>query len=311
MISKIEQNIESIAQEVRGGEQDLARQQKTLKFYVRDIHRQLSGWLSMQGYSEDKRSYEMSWALGCVGFIGVILAITRSADSDIEWIREHTVAFRIWAVVFCTIFICASLERSAVFRSLLSFVSTKFLASIILSGIVLYSRGKAAGYVNSVFNVDASAFPITTLLTTGLLVIKLVVPFVLGTALVLSLVHIFIGIGWAKGKLEGKANYFPPLSSLLSVLVSGVILYYGWSWSHDQIADSRVPEKIYLMAHALDFNYSHNCSNVASNAPVVFLGPSQEAVLVAPYKLEAFDFADFFEKTAEIPSDFMRVPCEY
>jgi len=311
MNSNLEKNIDHITQEICGGEKDCSRQQKTLKYYVGDIHRQLSEWLSMQGYSESRRRYEMSWALGCVGLIGVIFAVTRSADSDIEWIREHTLAFRIWGVVFCTIFIFASLERSAVFRSLLSFVSTKFLASIILSGIVLYSRGKAAGYVNSVFHVDASAFPVTLLFTTGLVVIKLALPFVLSTALALSLFHFFISVGWVKGKLKGDADYFPPLSSLLSVLVSGVILYYGWVWSHNQIADSRVPEKIYLMAHAMDFSYSHNCSNVTQSAPVVFLGAEQEAVLVAPYKLEEFDFSDFFGKAAEIPSRFMRVRCEY
>lgn len=311
MISKLETYVESIVQEVRGGEQDLTRQQKTLKFYVRDIHRQFSGWLAMQGYSEHKRQYELSSALGFVGAIGVLLAITRSTNSDIEWIREHTVAFRVWAVVFCTIFICVSLERSAVFRSLFSFTSTKFLASIILSGIVLYSRGKAGGYINGVFHVDASAFPTTMLFTTGLMVVKLILPFALITALVLSLAHFCISLGWVKDKIEGKADYLPPLTSLLSVLVSSVILYYGWSWSNDQISDSRVPEKIYLMAHALDFNFSHNCSNVAFNAPVVFLGSAQEAVLVAPYKLEDFNFSDFFEKTAEVPSDFMRVRCEY
>ncbi len=65
------------------------------------------------------------------------------------------------------------------------------------------------------------------------------------------------------------------------------------------------------MAHALDFNDSHECNNVAFNTPVVFLGPTQEAVLVALYKLRAFDFADFFEKTAEVPTDFIRVRCEY
>jgi hypothetical protein len=311
MTQKIETHIESIAEELRGGELDLSRNQKTLKFYVREIHRQLSGWLAKQGFAEDKRRYELSWALSVVGLIGVILAVTRSADSDSDWIREHTVAFRLWAVVFCTIFICVSLERSAVFRSFFSFASTKFLVSVILSGVVVYSRGKAAGYVNGVFHVDASAFPITMAFTTGLLVIKLVLPFVLFTALVLSIVHIFVSAGWVKGKLNGEADYFPPLSSVLSVFVSGVILYFGWGWSHDQIADSRVPEKVYLMAHALDFNYSHECSNVALNTPVVFLGSTQEAVLVAPYKLRAFDFADFFEKTAEIPTRFMRVRCEY
>lgn len=312
MIKKIEQHLESIHQELRGSEQDLSRErQKSLKYYIRDIHQRLGEWLILQGYEKDKRRYELSWALGLIGVVGVLLAITRSANSDMDWVREHTLAFRLWAVVFCTIFVGVSMERSAVVRSLWSFASTKFLVSIILSGVVLYARGKAASNINGVFHVDASALPITLVFTTALLVLKLLVPFILTVALMLSMVHALIGAGWLKGKLDGKAADQPPLYSLLSVLVSSVILYFGFSWSSDQIADSRVPEKIYLMAHALDFNYSHECANVAANRPVVFLGNAQESVLVAPYKLADFDFSDFFETPVTVPTDFERQRCEY
>ncbi|MFD2642684.1 hypothetical protein [Pseudomonas japonica] len=312
MSEKTQNDIKAIRHELQGGEDDLAYNgPRSLKYYVRDIHRQLGKWLSSQGSAEDRGHYELSWALGLVGIIGVLLAFTRSAESDIEWVKDHTVAFRLWAVVFCTIFIGVSIERSAVVRSLWSFTSTKFLISVILSGVVLYSRGNAAAYVNGVFHVDASALPITLVFTTGLLIIKLVLPFVLTVALVLSLVHGLISAGWIKGKLAGEVRHEPPFYSVLSVLVSGVILYFGWSWSHDQIADSRVPEKVYLMANALDFSYSHECSNIASDSPVVFLGAAQEAVLVAPYKLPSFDFAEFFEKTVSVPTNFYRSRCEY
>lgn len=309
---EIKQHLEKIRHEVQGGEQDLVHgRQRSLKYYVRDIHQHLREWLSLQGYAEGRRRYELSWALGLIGILGVILATTRSATSDFDWVREHTVAFRLWAVVFCTIFIGVSLERSNVIRALWGFASTKFLVSVILSGVVLYSRGSAATYVNGVFHVDASALPITLVFTTGLLIIKLVLPFILTVALILSLVHGFIGLGWVRGKLAGVEAHEPPLYSVLSFFVSCVILYFGWSWSHAQIADSRVSEKVYLMAHALDFNYSHECSNVAPNRPVIFLGAGQEAVLVAPYKLQSFDFAEFFEGGEPIPTDFIRLRCEY
>lgn len=312
MSLNIEQHLEKIRHEVQGGEQDLVRgRQKSLKFYIRDMHQQLGKWLSVQGYVEDRRRYELSWALGLIGILGVMLAITRSATSDFDWVREHTVAFRLWAVVLCTIFIGVSLERSPVIRSLWSFASTKFVISVILSGVVLYSRGSAAAYVNGVFHVDASALPITLVFTTGLLVIKLVLPFILTGALALSLVHGFIGVGLIKGKLAGAEAHEPPLYSVLAFFVSGVILYFDWGWSHDQIADSKVPEKVYLMAHALDFNYAHECSNVDSDLPVIFLGTGQEAVLVAPYKVRSFDTARFFEGTVQVPTDFMRMRCEY
>lgn len=312
MSEKIEKHLESIHRELRGTEQDLSRErQKSLKYYVRDIHHRLGEWLSAQGHEKARQRYELSWALGLTGILGVLLAITRSASSDMDWVREHTLAFRLSAVVLCTIFIGVSLERSAVVRSLWSFAITKFLVSIILSVVVLCARGKAASYLNGVFHIDASALPITLVLTTGLLVLKWLVPFILTVAVALSLVHGLIGAGWIKGKLDGSSVDEPPLYSLLSFLVSGVILYFGWGWSSDQIADSRVPEKVYLMAHALDFNYSHECANVAANQPVVFLGNSQESVLVAPYRLADFDFEEFFEAFVTVPTDFVRQRCEY
>lgn len=66
-----------------------------------------------------------------------------------------------------------------------------------------------------------------------------------------------------KRQLVGERSPVPPFYSVLSVFVSGVILYFGWGWSHDQITDSRIPEKVYLMANALDFSNSHECNNVA------------------------------------------------
>jgi hypothetical protein len=65
------------------------------------------------------------------------------------------------------------------------------------------------------------------------------------------------------------------------------------------------------MAHALDFNYAHECANVDPARPVVFLGSAQESVLIAPYGLEDFDFGTFFEASVIVPTDFTREKCDY
>ncbi|QZI73706.1 hypothetical protein K5F93_15580 [Pseudomonas protegens] len=312
MSKEIEARLEGIHHELSGSESDMSyNRQKSLKYHVRGINQGLNEWIRAQSRQQEQRSQNLKIALGLLGFIGLMLAITRAAGSDIEWVREHTLAFRLWGVALCTMFVGVSLERSVIVKSLWGFTVTKLLVSIVLSCVVIYARGKAAGYINGVFHVDASALPITLVYITGLMVFKLLLPFVFAITITLFVAHIFAAIGWLKDKLTGKQNELPPLYSLLSVFVSGVILFYGWNWSNGQLSDSRVPEKVYLMAHALDFNQSHECANIDANKPVVFLGNAQESVLVAPYKLENIDFATVFEGGVIMPSDFTRQKCDY
>lgn len=312
MKSTTEEILENINKELSGSERDVYRgNQRSLKYYVREINYDFSRWIAAKEREIDQKKYELIWALGLIGVIGVMLAITRSASSDWEWARDNTLTFRLCAVVLCTLFVGVSLERSAVVRSLWSFTITKFLVSIIVSGLVLYARGKAAGHINEIFHVDASAFPITLIFTTAILVLKFLIPFVLAVTIFLFSVHIFTGAHWCWAKSKGKDTQLFPAHSLLTAFVSAVILYFGWGWSTNQLSDPRVPEKIYLMAYALDFSHWNECANVPPGQPIVFLGNDQDSVLVAPHKLPDYDFSTFFEASVDVPTDFIRLRCDY
>ncbi|WP_225085943.1 hypothetical protein [Pectobacterium colocasium] len=312
MKNDIERDISSIRQELTGSELDLSWQSKSsLKYYVRGIYRDLVKWQFKRQYEKEESQRNLEFALCVIGVFGVLLAIIRSAGSDIDWVREHTLSFRLWGVALCSIFVGVSLERSSVVSSLWRFTVTKVLLSIVLSGLVIYARGQAGIYVNAVFHVDASALPITLLFTTGLMVFKLLLPFIIFVAVIMFLVNFFFMAAWFKNKFSGGNSELPLLQPVLCVLVSSVLLYHGWLWPSDQLSDTRVSEKIYLLANALDFNDSHQCANVPADRPVVFLGNAQDAVLVAPYQLEDFDFATFFEASANVPRQFVRMRCEY
>lgn len=312
MTKEIERDISSIRQELTGSELDLSRQtNRSLKYYVRGIHKDLTIWKSTRKDEREASQYNLSIALYLIGLIGVLLAIIRSAGSDIDWVREHTLSFRLWGVALCAIFVGVSLERSSLVSSLWRFTVTKVLLSIVLSGLVIYARGQAGIHVNAVFHVDASALPITLLFTTGLMVFKLILPFIIVVAAIMFLVNLFFMAAWFKNKFSGGNSELPLLQPVLCVLVSSVLLYHGWLWPSEQLSDTRVSEKIYLLAHALDFNDSHQCANVPADRPVVFLGNAQDAVLVAPYQLEDFDFATFFEASVNVLHQFMRMRCEY
>ncbi|WP_242934564.1 hypothetical protein [Pectobacterium parvum] len=128
----------------------------------------------------------------------MLLAIIRSAGSDIDWVREHTLSFRLWGVALCAIFVGVSLERLSLVSSLWRFTVTKVLLSIVLSGLVIYARGQAGIYVNDVFHVDASALPITLLFTTGLMVFKLLLPFIIVAAIAMFLFNFLLLGAWVK-----------------------------------------------------------------------------------------------------------------
>ncbi|XYQ54387.1 hypothetical protein ACS91J_21835 [Pectobacterium carotovorum] len=312
MTKDVERDISRIRQELTGSELDLVQQKaRTLKYYVRGIYNDLVKWKFTRQCEQEKSQRNLEVALCVIGFIGVMLAIFRSAASDIDWVREHTLSFRLWGVALCAIFVGVSLERSSLVSSLWRFTVTKVLLSIVLSGLVIYARGQAGIHVNAVFHVDASALPITLLFTTGLMVFKLLLPFIIVVAAIMFLVNLFFMAAWFKNKFSGGNSELPLLQPVLCVLVSSVLLYHGWLWPSDQLSDTRVSEKIYLLAHALDFNDSHQCANVPADRPVVFLGNAQDAVLVAPYQLEDFDFATFFEASVNVPHQFMRMRCEY
>lgn len=312
MTKEIERSLEEIHRQLKGDERDLSSNSvKSLNYYMRSISHRLAEFLIAQERDQQKHRYNLSWAMGVIGIVGVLLAIGRWGNSDIEWIEHHRLTLQLWGVTLCTIFVGVSLERSALIKSLWSFYITKLIVSIILSGAIFYARGRAAGLVNSVFHVDASAFTVTLVLTTGLVLFKLLIPFVLALATITALAHFLIVLTWIKAKWAGDDVELPPLFSLLSICVSSVILLFGSGWSNEELNDSRISEKIYLMAHALDFNYSHECANVKTSKPVVFLGNTQESVLVAPFALEDFDFATFFEASVVVPTDFARQKCEY
>lgn len=312
MTKEIERELNTIRKELTGSEQDLSRQEsRSIKYYVRDIHKNVITWMYTRKDEQETSQNHLTQALCVIGVVGVLLAITRSAGSDIEWVREHTLAFRLWGVTLCTIFVGVSLERTALLKSLWSFTITKVLLSIVLSGLIIYARGQAGVYINAIFHIDASALPITLLFTTGLMVFKSLLPFVLVIASVLLAVHLFALYFWVKNKFDRGDAELPFWYPLLCILVSSVILYHGWLWPGDQLSDARAPEKIYLIAHALEFNSAHECANVPADRPVIFLGNAQEAVLVAPYRLEDFDFTTFFEASVRVPDSFMRVRCDY
>lgn len=312
MSDEVGKAVDAILSELQGFDADRSGGRKnSIKYYVRNINSQLSNWLLSIERKRKSDNAEVGAALGWLGFIGIILVVSQAAQSDIGWVKEYALVFRLWGVALCTLCVCASLERSSIVKSLWHFSVTKLLLSVVLSGVILYSRGWAASLMNSIFHVDPSALPITLNFTTAILVFKLIIPFVIVVVFLVSCLHMLAVVYWFKNRVLNDSWEFPPFRSFLLACVTVVILIFGSRWSQGELGERRLPEKIYLMAHTMDFNYSHQCSNINAAQPVVFLGQSQESVLVAPYGIEGFDFSTFFRARVNVPENFVRQKCDY
>ncbi|WP_445359521.1 hypothetical protein [Microbulbifer sp. ANSA005] len=182
--------------------------------------------------------------------------------------------------------------------------------SVSFSGLVVYSTGKAAGVINSVFGVDATAFPITYTFTTAIIVFNLIAPFLFFISLG-AIAHLFNVYAWIQEKLKGKTYDLPPYHSFVFPILACTIMFIGWRWSNNEFSESRLPQKAYMMAHALDFNSNHECGNLEGGVPVVFLGASQNSVLADAFMIHELDFSSFFNYEVDIPDQFYRIKCEH
>lgn len=84
---------------------------------------------------------------------------------------------------------------------------------------------------------------------------------------------------------------------------------FYWGWGGTRLSDERLPEVAYKLAHILDFNNRHLCANIPSADAVVFIGSSQNVVLIDPHPVSIDSVQAFFEQDLSIPPAFERQAC--
>lgn len=308
----VDEAISAICREISEGDISGCRSRsRTLKSYVQNINSKITRYLAEQDQSKEKEQHNVNWALGILSFVAIALLMnSNQSNPDFDWIRESQLGLKLWGVALAAIYIGASIERSNFFQSLWKFSATKVVLSISFSGLVLYSTGKAAGAINSIFGVDAAAFPVTYAFTTAILVFNMVAPFLFFISLG-AILHIFNAAGWIRSKWNGKTYELPPYHSFVFPVLASVIMYYGWAWSNNELGEDALPTKIYIIARSLDFNSKHECSNLEPGFPVVFLGAAQSSVLADKHKMEGIDFGLFFNSRVDVPDRLFRMECSH
>lgn len=305
------EHIEAIYEEFRSTPSDKGDERKrTLKDLVSNLLDHAKKIESTKDRDKKSDDYSIQFSLYALAFIAVIFLWNGSGEpSEWEWINTHRFALKLWGIAFASVFIGVSIERSSLFKRLWSFGFTKIVASVAISALLIFSTGKASSLINNVFGIDASAFPLTRTYITGLLAFQYSSP-VLIVVVFFAIIHALDIIGYIRSRQDYE---FPPLNSIVFLLLATVVLFFSWKWIYHDFTDNEYPTKIYRLAHILDFNSRHSCTNIPQGVSVVFIGSNQSKVLVDTANIQTENIESFVDPKISgrinLPEKYYLLPC--
>lgn len=223
------------------------------------------------------------------------------AASGWGWLDEHRFALKTWGVALSTVFVGIHIERTGLANVVWRSGATKFLASIGLSALVIYSAGKAASVVNGVFSIDAAALPYTRALLTGWIAfthlawpLMLIVGAIAGWHLIIVLAYFWHGASPSDDEASPTFSWH----SLGVVIMTAVVFGNIGVWLFRTLDNAQLPTKVYQLARILDFNGKHTCVNLRPEVSVVFIGPEQNKVLLDSNSQTTPGLEEFFGREA-------------
>ena len=255
----------------------------------------------------------VTWAMGFLAVLSFLfLAIGTQNEGDWAWLNRNR--FNLWlsGLGLSAVFVGISIERSSFFRHLWSFWFTKIVASLGVSGLVIFSTGKAASLINGIFPVDAAALPLTRAIVASFITFQYAYPLLIALTIIFTILHGIDAAGWIKQKLTNAHAYsLPPLLSIAFLVISLILLLSFTRLTNYDFSEGSWPTKVYRLAHALDFNAKYSCNNLKKDLRVVFLGPDHSRVLVDLNSIQT-DTLESFVKGGPIhlPERFFVLSCD-
>lgn len=222
-------------------------------------------------------------AFFCFLCIGAILA-SASAHSDIEFFEENRVFIRTLGISMSAIYIGIAVEKMGVVALLWRYNVAKFIVSLAVSVLVVFSAGKASSVINGVFGIDAGAFPYARALLAGWIAFSMAAKPLLWLVGVLGLYHFAATAMWFWTKYlsndQKRTVSDFPWGSVGFVFLSMILVGDASRWFYRSLSADQAPAKVYQLARMLDFNGRHQCANLKGPIAVVYIGPEQRRVLV-------------------------------
>ena len=284
----------------------------TLKDYVNEVLKLLRKVEMGPKDKEHAEESSLSIAIGLLAFLSfILLTIGWGKSPNIDLINDLRFPISLWGIAFAAVFIGVSIERSPLCKRLWSFGFTKLVVSLALSALFVFCSGKASSLINSVFGVDASAFPLTRAYLTGLIAFQYSTPLLIIVA-IFATFHALVVIAHIKS--ETQDFYGTPWLSFAFLIFSIVVMCFSWQWMRKYFSEPELPKKTYKLARILDFNNRNSCKDLPDGLNVVFLGSNSSRVLVDPNHVEVNTIESFLGNSGDnditVPKEFFVLPCE-
>jgi|GEM_PF-3419036 len=228
--------------------------------------------------------------------IGTMLAAS-SSRSDIEWLEDNRVFLRTLSVGMSVVYIGVAIERMGIVAMIWRYNVAKFIVSLAVSVLVVYSAGRASSIINSIFGIDAGAFPYSRAMLAGWIAFSMAAKPLLLLGGLFAAAHACSIVMWiVQRHVPAFADSEQPdfsWPSVLLVLLSIIVLGNAYGWFYQSLAEEQLPTKVYQLARTLDFNSRHACTNLAGKVTVIYIGPDQHQVLVDERLDPVLTFGEF------------------
>lgn len=238
----------------------------------------------------------------CVMF-AIAIACNNGTDPE-----PDKFAIYMCGVVLGSIYVFLGLVEVTLMNRLINLKSSLLLWAFFVACLGYVARAKASVDINTIFHMEASAFPMTLMASTLLHMINFLLLFFVASGIAC---FVLAALSVMQGHHHGKGFML-----IFCQVVTGLAFIIITLFSHFRIdKDIQRLQIIYRIAQSVDFNAHSPCANIdSSTTTMVFLDADKRLALVAPTLDE---FAGFewrkvsYLRSVAIPEGFKTVTCEY
>ena len=307
--------IKHLASEFQINEQSRFNKIKPTKQLIQDIADAMIYLKQEKKYEGERREWGVISALNGLAILAILILIfSINRDGDSEYLGKWKFYAYLVSVSFTTIWIGVNIERLSLVRELWRFGITKLMVSLSFTALLVFSTATASSTINGIFGIDSSYFPFTRSFLTAYVFFthasQLIYILLFAAVLNLSPVGRYLKNLW-----DRDVDREIPWVSISFISLTLVFTYFSWGWVSNNFNKETLSEKIYILAHQLDFNDSNLCVNLRDkNASVIFLGPEQKQVLVDFNTIKPDNISSFVEDGRSFRlemKDLQIIPCLY